>query len=620
MHRLSHRTLSRHVSWFMIMALLLSLGIPSTGAFAQGTREIPATVVLPVLDRTGSRDEMLSRRATDALAMALENSGNYRVIATADLNREMKRLDLHPPLSMSEQMRLGEALQAQRVMAATLTALSVDDRTGQVRAELDLRSLDVSVGTVMNGANVSVVTKPIPGFSGEVLSVVNEGLRELSERAVIEMEKTIRAHGTVTLVDDQEVVTTDLGVDSGISIGDRLAVMRGFYLKDQDKVVMRNIGTLEISSAQVRLSTARKVNGALPKIGDRVYPLYNPPEQVRTYKQGRQMTETLRVVAGLALILGITATALGNQNNTPPTADALVFQQAPGNEPVIRVNIHRSNLPDAESTHAYLLFRGATAGFVTTPAALVALVEGGHVNFIEDDTSVLFDIEVNGQFTFFDAQGEEEDGTYDVSYNHFPVVAGNTYYYKLKRVVDPWRPQIPVAEQADDPVDPTIEVDPADALTEASEPTNPVTFSEPVDSGQMLPSGTSVPINPSNPTFIWNPTLGADQYQVQIYNDPLLTQLLISSPVITWTGQTQLSYQFTNLTLPGDQVLYWVVASRTSGEVNPQCQVGATTVPWVLSSKVNFRTVQLPPNPVSAGRGGSGQSSAPSGFWRERRR
>ena len=63
-----------------------------------------------------------------------------------------------------------------------------------------------------------------------------------------------------------------------------------------------------------------------------------------------------------------------------------------------------------------------------------------------------------------------------------------------------------------------------------------------------------------------------------------------------------------------------MVGSRTSGEVNPQCQVGVTTVPWVLSNKVSFKTVQLPPNPVSAGRGGTSQHSPLSGFWREHRR
>jgi hypothetical protein len=140
--------------------------------------------VIPVVDTSGSRDQLVSEKATDALAMALENSGNYRVIARADLDRELKTEDLHPPLNTDEQIRVGSALQASRVITATLTTLALNPGNGQVRAALDMRSRDVTIGELLQGAAVEIETKPIPGYSGDTESVINEALREVSEKAV----------------------------------------------------------------------------------------------------------------------------------------------------------------------------------------------------------------------------------------------------------------------------------------------------------------------------------------------------------------------------------------------------------------------------------------------------
>ena len=618
---LTHCTLRKLASWSLVVALLLVLGLAAMPAWPQASTEIAAVVVLPVFDETGSHDPLLAARATDALALALENSGVYRVIALPDLKRELKTLGLTPPLSESEQIRVGSALQAERVISARLKALAVNDRTGEVRAEMDIRALVVDIGTVMNGADEEVVTKPIPGFGGDEVVVINEALREVSERAVAGMEKTRRRHGAVILVDDQGNVSTDLGVDDGIVVGDKLIVMRGFYLPDQEKTVMRNIGTVQIKSAQVQGSTSRGVDGLLPRIGDRVYAVYSSPEEARRITHGKGITQTLQILAGLGVILGVAAVATGPQNITAVGAQAVLHQDSPGQTPVVRVYVNRGTVPDPVHTHFYLLYRGPSAGF---PAAvddrnyLVFIDQIGSLAFIDDDTSTRYGLKVtDGAFTYVDTGGTQGDGTVTATYNHYGVVPGNTYFYKVQRVVDPYRPQLPTATQVViAPVAPTLTVDPPDALGNPSAAAGPVTFFQPA--AQTSPTGTGTPVSPTGAIFTWTPQVGADQYQVQVYDSPTLSHLVVSSPVITWTGQTSLSWTFNDFTFTGDTTFYWVVGSRASGESTPEGVASGRTVPFILSTKSSFKTVSAPPPPVTSSAASRRPGHVPGG-WHEHR-
>ena len=118
-------------------------------------------------------------------------------------------------------------------------------------------------------------------------------------------------------------------------------------------------------------------------------------------------------------------------------------------------------------------------------------------------------------------------------------------------------------------------------------------------------------------TFEWQPGRGADQYQVQVYADPLLANLVTASPIVTWTGETLMSYTFTDFTFSGNTTYYWVVGSRALGEAFPRCQVGTRAVQWILSDKESFVTVNMPPpGPNSVG---PQRPSDVRGWWGERR-
>lgn len=522
---------------------------------------------------------------------------------------------------------MGLDLQADRVITCTLTKLAVNPKTGQVTAAMDVRALNVLIGAVLNGAAVEVTTKPIPGYRGDPLPVINEALREVAERAVSQLTRGRTIHGSVDLVDDQGVITTNLGINDGIDAGTRMLVMRGYWDPAQQMTIMRRIGTLQITGSQVRLSQAKSIDGQVPRIGDRVYILYSPPAEVRSIQQGHKTTQSLRYIAGLALIVGIAATATGSQNTSPPGAEAFLFQQAPGVTPVIRINVHRGLNPDPEHTHAFLFYRGNSAGFVadaladgTTPTnggPLVRIISDGHLQYWEDQPAREVGLSYDNSFQFFDRTGTQTTATLTATYNDAELVPGGFYFYKVRRWVDPLRPQLPLSQQILQPfADITFTVDPADSLGEPSEPTGPVTYSLPAT--PLRPVGSTT-VNPSSATFEWTPATGADQYQVQVYSDAQLGHLVVASPILTAaTGQTLMRFTFSDFTFSGDTTFWWVVASRTSEEVKPRCLVGGRTINFIISSKSSFTTVTSPPDPAAASVK-SAQPSGVRGFWNERR-
>ncbi len=624
MHQIRRRSAYRYVAWVLTVLLVLPYAASIGEVKAQVTGEVTSAVVLPIEVSRDISDPLLVQKITAAVALALEESGEFRYIAQADLQRELRELSLQPPLSRPEQLRVGRRLQADKVISGTLHELTVNRHTGQCRAGLELQSLDVQVEAVLGGAPVSIETKPIPGWEGDDVRVVNEGLREAAETAVAAMLRSRVPRGNVDLVDDQGIVTLNIGKRNGLYRGLQMLVKRGDWQPDLEIVKMRDVGVIEIDTAYARLSTGHSISGQTPRTGDKVYALYSPPEVVREQRHRRQVTGSLRLVGAFGMLLGLLAIGSSHGSTKAPDADVHLYQSRCGAQPFVRVNVQR-NL-DPEFIHCWLFFRGERAGFSAWPDNnnyLVGAMRGGRIKFFEDTAERQVGLSFAHSFTFLDRAGEEEDGTVDITYNHLALTPGARYYYKVRRVVDPLRVRIPTAQQIEEELeDVEFEVDPADALSEAGGPFGPVTYFQPAI--LSLPTNGSTTVNPNDVTFEWQPSVGAREYQVFVYdnanlNDPPVWQT--SSP-IPWTGQTVMRYRVTDFTFSGDELYYWVVGSRVAGEGAPRVRVaGRDKSGWVLSSIYNFQTVTMPPGPAAASAGHADQPARPkwpTGFWRER--
>jgi len=582
-------------------------------------------VVLPIIDSSGVVGSAESQKATAAVAMALDDAGEFVVTAKRDYEREVAAMGLVPPLSVPEQMRLAKRLQVEKVLSGSITMLAVRQGTGQVKAQLVVEMLDVASGEFLDGANVGVTTKAIPGWSGERNQVINEALRQVAEAAASHILMTRTPVGYVTSVSNNGKISVNVGAADGIEPGTEMVVMRPIYQEDLGEVRLIKMGKIAVRSVESDMCWAAPLAQGRAKVGDRTYSLHMNVARVKSHKRTVNMKSTTKLIAALGAILGVVLVGGGDHTAGPPTnVSARLFQQSPGDEAVVRVRVPSRSIPLTDQVFAWLFFRSAgQQNFPLSADNLVAVwPEPKLPNQVWDDTAATrADIEFAATYTYIGPDGDEEDVDVDITYNHPPLLAGATYYYRVQRVVMPEQragsgapittSQIGSA-QVFEPAE--MDVDPIDALSEGSRPTNPVTYFSPTvlqapAAGVQNQSTTTI-------TFTWTTTLGANQYVLQVFpeDDPNGLRLPDYEVQQRRDASGTMTQTITANFAPNSR-FYWRVGARREGEATPMM---GSFEGWLFSETRTFTTAVAPPPPpgTSAAAAGGQTYTGSSGLPR----
>lgn len=610
MQQLRRSTVSRAISVLLVAALLTpQCLVYLSGASAQTGVNVPAVAVIPFQDMTCAATPTLMREVTAAAALALEDSKEYLVTSTADLDREMLSLKLLAPLSLSQQIRIGERLHVEKVLVGTLDALSVDAPTGRVHVQLRLQMLDVAIGDYLDGAAVDVWTKAIPCFNGDVALVTHEALREAAEAAINKMLSASVRRGTVELVDDQGNVNINLGTNDGLEVGSVLLVMRPTWQPDVEQVVMRRVGTISIGAIEANMATARAIEGGIPTTGDRIYRVYKPVSVVQAEAKSRKLKSTGQLIAGLLLIAGIISTAIGPTTTTPSGINTcFLLQQAPGANPAVRLNF-RTPTTSRDGTHGFLFFRAANNPDFPAVAQYLIDMLPGYTTLYSDDpftnTSTTGDTIT---FQFVDktsgSTGALTTGSVTASFNHPAQIPGNKYFYRIRRISDPLPApgsNPPIATTAQAPVVPVITPTPDwSIITDASNACGPVTFfTVPI---QSTPANGAVNLPTSNITFSWQTTTGANEYIIQVFpsTDPDgLHSPVLQSAVLRSTSSTVMSTVIAG-PFNASTTYYWTVGARQSSDPDQPVNAQTGRQGFLYSAIHSFTTTTSPPPPPSS--------------------
>lgn len=618
------------VTMAAVMVGVLTL-LAASAAVAQGTsKEVTHVIVLPVVDRTQRQSTAVLDKATAAVALALEDSGEFTVASTSDLAREMDALGLRFPLNKAEQLRLARRLHADKVINSYLHRLVVNTKTGAGEARLEVQALDVVAEEVIAGGIGRGFTMPVPGWAGDELTVINELLRQAAEEAVRDMLKRRVPRGMVEMIDDLGLVHVNLGLRDGVAVGQELVVMRGYWQRELERTIMRKIGVVRVAQVASDRLTATVVSGMPPRTGDRVYVLYRPVEVQKAVKRRKKITQSTRLLAALGLIAGIVATATGKHRYSAPAGRAAMAQGlsatgaiAPGQTPTIRiVNILGRPVPDpSREIKGYIIFRGESPFIDTDDPENIVYVSGNpRLRAWDDDMTARAEINATKEWTYIGRGGDEEDASYDITYNHRPLEPGHTYYYRVRRIVSPYEAQVPIATQqargvgtAQGPeyVDAEWEFEPnMDAvLSGPSDPLGPVTYVLPAVLRDPRDGLTTV--NPREITFVWDlqtpPSAGpgaADaRYVLLVFRANNLNHPIYRSEPMrpTASTMTKVVRDPDGHIFKPDTEYVWMVGHYVEGEPEPLTPLGL-----VLSSQFYFRTVAVPPAPTSVGaaRGG----------------
>ena len=613
MQQLRRNHVSRVVSYVLIAALLATQGLICLPAQAQVGQNVPAVTVVPFQDETGQAGPANMREATAAAALSLEDSREYVVTSTTDLDRELQALRMQPPLSTPEQIRLGQRLHADKVLVGRLAALQVDSKSGRARVELHLMLLDVGIGEYLDGAISSIETKAIPGFNGDVTSVVHEALRQAADAAVTSMLSTTVRRGSVDLVDDLGNININLGSDDGIGVGSDLLVMRPVWQPDVEQVILRRVGVIRVADLESNLSVARVVEGSVPSTGDRVFRIYKPISAQKVEARGRSIKKGLELVAAVGLLFGLFAVATGGTTASPSRLSCALAQDGNGSVPDILLTIDTSQIAE-QKTHGWLIYRSNGSSVSAIPGNLIDVFRGsGDLPFYDDDPAVrnAQTSPSNMTFTFVKGDGEVT-ATLTATYNHPALVAGSKYYYRVQRFMEPLQnpgANAPIAALQIVPPNPnpTLTVTPPEALSDASAPCGQVTYFLPPR--QLIPGdypaidAQSRPTDLADPSsnFDWAPTTGANDYIVQLFpaTDPDgLGSPIRQSEVVRSTSAANLTKNLSGGSLDGDTYYFWRVGARLSTDPTFPIFKPTGVSAWLYSTMRKFKTVYMPPAQV----------------------
>jgi hypothetical protein len=600
-------------------------------AHAQAAKQTTAVAVVPFTDNTGYKSQIVSSKATDAIALALEDSTEFVVSSQADLQREMKALSLVPPMLESEQVRIGKRLRVDKVISGTVESLSIEAKTGRCNVSIDMRSLDVNTEEYLNGASVSVTTKPIPGWEGDDVRVINEGLREAAEEAVRKMMATRTPRGNVDLVDDQGTITLNVGMRDGVVGGKDFLVARPQWQPDQEKVFMRKIGTITIDDVDANMSRAHYVSGLMPRVGDKVYALYRPgkgdaaPPRGPEDSGGGHGHGAIAAVVGVLALLLVAGIGRGPDSTTASQAQSANLQQLTssdvlvGNPPVIVLNWTTGNT-ERSATQGYMIFRGdGTAVFPTEEYILDAETDsGGHVTRWVDSatpTAAAFPI-ITSRVITWQAEATTSGSTtttlttYTVTVatmTHPALAEGLTYNYAQQRIITPMPEVGSGGGTTTTTTSAVVRPQAAASITLSlpgvtSQPLtfSPVTYILPPTLQAGYPNGNTN-ITSNDIEFRWQANAASAGpnvvYRLETYSDAGMTHLIDVSPETTMTTNPMI-YDITNrqnVYQPVGATFYFRVGARVVGETRP----GAKLNSYVYSAQGSFKVAVVPPNPPS---------------------
>lgn len=609
---------SRVWRW-LAQLLVVALSLQWVGsAIAQApTGVTPITRVL-ILDFEvpPGQSPLLGRKAADAVALAFLNYGkNYEVVSRSELESQMERLRLSFPLLTSQLVQLTRAVQARYAITGKIVQVQVNEKTGQATVQLQMLWFDPYMEVPTNGAHVRVTSPPRPGTAPDVL--VDQALNLVAAQAVQQALAVRLPEGQITQRVGNAVIINK-GTDQGLRPRMEMWVVR--TVRDPELgQIPRRVGRVILETVEARTAEARILEEATPvQYPDRVVAVYQLPEvgapeapvRVRKPSMGSQIAQLLLVLAGVFL-----ATNLFRRGNTnrgegapPPTRAqvshdgqrvVLTFEKPQG---TVAIEIYRDTHPSVNPELGNLIdvLDPQSAGVFIDDQTVYSGVAS--IQIQSSDPSNIFP-RLQRNITTSSTSPTFQPQQYQVFFSHTPIQVGISYWYVVRYVTARRIPVNPFPTTGTGGGGGSQQRPPFELIYGAySAPIGPVTPVRRLTVSDLLEPNPNAPVNLNSVTFRFLSAGGADEYVVQVSDQPTfpsgrtltLTVPLLANPQqdgqrVTLANQnlSPFAQSIGNTTGP----FYWRVGYRNSRDTVPP--VGG----FVFSDLQTFMAVSTPPPP-----------------------
>ena len=585
---------------------------------AGGTARIPAVAVLDFANVSDYGGPVLGRNAAAAVAQSMEETENWDVLRSDAVAKAMVEEGLTPPLDVTGIRKLGRALGADAIVTGRVTAVVITDAPKRAQVGLVIEMRDVASGELINGASEIGVSGYRPGYTGDPDPLVNEAIRKAAFSGVTRMSQQSLPRGTVlnTAVTPGGTLEMllNIGANAGVSVGQEFIVLRGG----------EQVGRIRVVRVEAMRSTAvmvEQTKGIRPE--DKVQAIFKMPPDPQitvvktpagdqrtvapapTKKKAKGIGSAATAIAG-AVLLGLifkgrskTGRVATSVSYGPPelgTASIRVTWDVPNNvrlTDILEFQIYRSDGTFWEPVG--VVDRGVRE-FIDTPEARDVTVTEP-TNFSgptgqpfprpTTDTGTGTGTGIGtGTGTGTDTGTGTGTGTTQTSYTGVPgIVPGRTYRYSVRMAY--LRPD--VTQQTGGGVTGiggigTGTIGTGQTGTTGTRTTisgarievtpihwyGPVTAIAPPEatspvSGALVADITSV-------TFQWDGREGANEYIVEVADNPDFRSKLTLGPVIRFGtdatgGQTLANQDISKLRRTNrGNVLYWRVGARNRND------------------------------------------------------
>jgi hypothetical protein len=613
-----------HLWRWVAQWLVAALSVQWMGqSVAQAPGAPPAIKRVLILDFEvpAGQSPLLGRKVADAVALGFINyAKGYEVVSRSEMESQMQRLRLTPPLSPSQLIQLTRAVQARYAITGKIVQVQVNERAGQATVQLQMLWFDPYMEVPTNGAHVRVTSPPRPGTAPDVL--VDQALNLAAAQAVQQALAVRLPEGQIT----QRVgnlVIINKGTDQGLRPRMEMWVVRTVRDPELGQIPQR-VGRVILETVEARTAEARILEEATPvQYPDRVVAVYQlpplgvpeAPVRVRPPSKGTQIAQVILVLLGVFFVANLMRR--GNTNRGEGVAPSPTRAQV--TEDGQRVILTLSSNRD---TVAIEIYRD------TSPAVnlnnLIEVVDPQAGTIFSDDQTFYsgrasIQIQQTGQQTgqtlniLPRLQREITTSTtapvyqpqqYQVSFQHTPLRPGVSYWYVVRFVtarrvaINPF--PTPTGTGGGGGQQQRL---PFELIYSAfSSPIGPATPVRRLQVSDLREPNRNMPVDLNAVSFRFLSAGGADTYIIQVsdqpnfpagrtltINLPLLANPQQDAQVVTTPPQNLLPFaqSIGNTTGP----FYWRVGYRNSQDAQPP--VGG----FVFSEVQTFTAVTTPPSP-----------------------
>lgn len=577
MKRFRKGLIARALSWTLIVAMVLP-GIasltPVPAAAQQAARGTVAVVDFTV--RPGLQQALLSRAATDAVAMELSRAG-FNVLPRTQVQNALQELSLEPILDRLGVMKLGKTLAVDSIVSGEVVAVTLEGSPRTARVTILVRVTDVASGEDVNGAAVTGQSNPRVGYVGDDDQLIREAISNAALQAATTIASYTIPEATVLNTVGTDEVLLNRGTRSGIQTGMEMIVLRGRDVVGRIRITRPStsdaIGKVISSTLGIQPEDRARAVFKLPTVQfDRGKVKIAEP---RAKPKSAGLSNLGKVAVLIAIVAGAARIAQGGSSGvdsvraepiTDPTGPAVkvswkpsVFAQA--NQDRILYHIYRDPADPTRPRVPVLTARSNETYVVDTQATRT-------VSYVDI------------------APGQEVDTPDLTDEEDMPgVTAGQSYRYAVTlvyRFVSPLSGQTGggQGQQQQD-------------VTYRESDKKWTGFATPLAQPVLLrPANGSQDINLRSVDFEFQAVAGAQAYRVEISTDPTFQNKALSfytNEVMMPAGST-ITIRNINLStkFSGSQRLYWRAGAR-----NIYDQPGPA--PWTGDSKGQYRYIWSEP-------------------------